>query len=103
MADVAVLFPSVVLTVIVAEPIARPVTRPVAVTVAMAVLLDDQVTFLLVAFEGATVAVNVVLAPAATLAEVGLTETSVTPITATGPPVVKLNLSATTVAKLSFG
>ena len=45
MADVAVLLPSAVVTVIVAVPTATAVTKPVALTVATAVLLDCQVTF----------------------------------------------------------
>ena len=57
--QVAVFPPSTVVTVIVAVPAATPVTTPAADTVAIFVLLDDQVTFLLVAFGGATVAVSV--------------------------------------------
>ena len=66
-------------------------TIPAVLTVAIAVLLDDQVTFLLVAFEGATVAVNVVVAPATTLAVVGET---VTPVTATLVPEVPLTTNS---------
>ena len=50
--------------VIVALPPARPVTTPAAVTVATEASEDVQVIFLSVAFEGATVAVSVELAPA---------------------------------------
>ena len=57
-AEVAVFPPSAVVTVIVAAPLAFPVTKPVELTVATEVLLDDQLTVLLVALDGATVAVN---------------------------------------------
>ena len=57
-AQVAVLLPSAVVTVIVAEPLDNPVTKPVELTVAIVVLDDAHVTFLFVAFEGAMVAVN---------------------------------------------
>ena len=60
---VAVLDPSAVLTVIVAEPAAFAVTRPEEETVATDILLDDHVTFLFVAFDGETVAVNVSESP----------------------------------------
>ena len=83
-AHVAVLPPSWVVTVIVAEPAATAVTKPVELTVATAVLPDDQVTAWLVAFEGAIVAVNCCVAPAvASVAVVGLT---VTPVTDTAVP-----------------
>ena len=55
---VAVLPPSSVVTVMVASPAFTPVTLPLA-TVATASLLDFQVTFLLEASLGATVAVRV--------------------------------------------
>ena len=55
---VAVLLPSTVLTVIVVVPTATAVTVPL-LTVATLVLLLVQVTFLFVAFAGATVASNV--------------------------------------------
>jgi copper chaperone CopZ len=79
-AQVAVFPPSAVVTVIVAVPAATGVTTP-ALTVATAVLLDDQVTFVFVAFEGLTVAVSVPVAPP-TVNEsvVGL---KATPVTAT--------------------
>ena len=57
-AQVAVLLPSVVFTVMVAVPAATAVTKPVALTVATAVLLDVQVTALLLALAGASVAVS---------------------------------------------
>ena len=49
-AQIAVLFPSVVVTVIAAVPAVTPVTTPVVLTVATPVLPEVQVTFLLVAF-----------------------------------------------------
>ncbi len=91
MAEVAVFPPSCVVTVIVAVPAAMPLTSPEELTVATEALLDDHVTFLLVAFAGATVAVSWVLLFTATLAVVGLT---VTPVTATGAPVVQLKVTA---------
>lgn len=45
-------------TVTVVVPKATPVTNPLELTVAIAVLLDDQVTFLLLAVEGTIVATN---------------------------------------------
>ena len=51
------------MTVIVASPAATPVTLPLASTEATAGSLDFQVSFLLVAFAGATVAVSVSLPP----------------------------------------
>jgi hypothetical protein len=70
-ADVAVLFPSWVVTVIVALPVATPVTTPLEFTVATAVLFELQVTVLFEAFAGATVAVSCVVEPAATETDVG--------------------------------
>jgi hypothetical protein len=55
----AVLPPSFVVTVIVAEPAVFAVTTPEDDTVATEVLLDDHVTDLSVALAGETVAVNV--------------------------------------------
>jgi hypothetical protein len=62
-AQVAVLAPSTVVTVMVAEPAATAVTTPVELTVATLVLLLLQVTFLLVALAGDTVAVRVAVCP----------------------------------------
>lgn len=62
--QVAVLPPSSVRTVIVAEPAAFAVTTPLDETVATVVLLDDHVTALLVALDGDTVAVRVPVVPA---------------------------------------
>ena len=56
--QVAVLLPSVVLTVIVAVPLATAVTLPFASTVATVLFDDVHVTFLLVAVVGLIVAVN---------------------------------------------
>lgn len=50
--------PSTVVTTILAWPVATPVTRPLELTVAIAVLLEDQVTDLLDAVGGVTVAVS---------------------------------------------
>ena len=58
MIQVAVLFPSCVVTVMVAVPAVNAVTIPVALTVATAVLLLVQVTDWLLAFAGVIVAVN---------------------------------------------
>ena len=69
--------------VIVAVPFATPVTTPFE-TFATLVLLDVHVTVLFVAFDGETVAESVVVAPAFTLADVGLTETDVTATSCTG-------------------
>ncbi len=80
---VAVLFPSWVVTVTVAEPAATPVTKPLALTVATPGFELDQVTFWLVALLGATVAVSCVVAFTATVTVVGLT---LTPVTATVAP-----------------
>ena len=63
--------------VIVAVPTALPVTTPFD-TEATDVSLEDHVTDLSVAFEGATEALNVTVAPTFTLAEVLSRETPVT-------------------------
>jgi len=80
---VAVLVPSAVVTVIVALPDPTPVTIPSEFIVAMPELLVDQLTDLLVALLGNTVAVSVVVEPAFTLAVVGVT---LTPVTGTSVP-----------------
>ena len=80
MFELAVKLPLWVVAVIKAVPLATPVTTPELLTVAMAVLLEDQVTVLLVAVEGATVAVRAEVPPTLTVAEVGVTETPVTGI-----------------------
>jgi len=77
---VAVLPPSCVVTVMMALPAAIPVTRPVLLTVETDVLFELQLTLLLVAFEGETVAVNCCVTFTEMLAEVGLTLTPVTGI-----------------------
>jgi hypothetical protein len=77
---VAVLDPSCVVTVMVAVPAETPVTKPEELTVAIAGLLEVQVTALLLAFAGATVAVNCDVATAIIEAVVGVTVTPVTDI-----------------------
>ena len=62
-AQVAVLPPSMVVTVIVAVPAFFAETTPVEDTVATVVLLEDQVTDLSDAVAGATVAVSVCVSP----------------------------------------
>ena len=62
-AQVAVLLPSAVLTVMVAEPPATAVTLPLASTVATEVLELVQVTFLFVASLGVIVAIRVSVEP----------------------------------------
>ncbi len=62
----------------VAVPAATPVTRPELLTVAIDVFDELQVTFLLVAFDGETVAVSCCVVPTLTEADVGLTVTPVT-------------------------
>ena len=61
--QVAFLPPSLVVTVIVAEPALFAVTRPELDTVATVVLLEDQVTFWFVALVGAIVATRVWVSP----------------------------------------
>ena len=58
MAQVAVLLPSTVVTVIVALPAETPVTKPLLFTVATEVLLLLQVTLLSVALAGKTISVS---------------------------------------------
>ena len=72
--------PSFVVTVIVASPVATPVTTP-SLTVATDSLSELHVTFLLVAFAGATVAVRVIRLPCLTDADV---LSRVTPVALTG-------------------
>jgi hypothetical protein len=88
---VAVLLPSTVVTVMVVVPAAMPVTKPLALTVAMPGRELVQVTFLLVALSGATVAVSCWVPFTATDADVGLT---LTPVTATEPDVTVMVLVA---------
>src|SRR4051812_45342482 len=80
MDDVSVLPPSCVVTVMVALPPPTAVTSPDELTVATDALLVLHVTFLLVAFDGATVAVSCCVALTFSVADVGDT---VTPVTAT--------------------
>lgn len=65
------LVPSVVVADIFAVPTATAVIRPDEFTVAIAVLLDDHVSVLLVAFEGRIVAATCVVAPGDNVAELG--------------------------------
>lgn len=65
MAQVAVLFPSVVVTVTSAAPAATPVTSPVSDTFAIPVSVLNHVTVLSVASAGSTVAVSVSFAATA--------------------------------------
>ena len=78
--EVAIKPPSCVVAVMLAVPAATAVTNPLAFTVATAVLLLFQVTVLLLAFAGATVAVNCCVPLMKRLADVGLTDTPVTAI-----------------------
>ena len=75
--QVAVLPPSAVVTVIVARPAFNAVTLP-SDTEATVLSLDDQVTFLLVALSGLTVAVKVSSSPSVRVAEVLSNATPVT-------------------------
>ena len=77
---VAVFDPSAVVTVIVAEPAFTAVTLPLASTEAVEASDDFQLTVLLVALEGATVAVKVSEPPSTRLRLVLL---RLTPVTAT--------------------
>ena len=71
------LLPSAVVTVMVADPGALAVTKPLLLTVATVVLLDFQVTFLLLVLLGVTVAVSCSVCPVFSVAEVLLSETPV--------------------------
>ena len=76
--QVAVLFPSAVETVTVADPAFTAVTLPLSSTVATSVADDFQLTDLLLAFSGLTVAVSVSEVPSTRLRAVLLSETPVT-------------------------
>ena len=76
----AVLLPHSVVTVTVAVPALRAVILPELSTRTIFAFEVLHVTFLFVAFEGATVAVNVLEAPVASVRAVGV---SVTPVTGT--------------------
>ena len=71
------LLPSAVVTVMVADPGALAVTKPLLLTVATVVLLDFQVTFLLLVLLGVTVAVSWSVCPVFSVAEVLLSDTPV--------------------------
>jgi hypothetical protein len=79
--QVAVLWPSSVVTVIVALPAFTPVTVPFEDTLATAVALLVHVTALLVALDGETVSASFSLLPAGILVDVLF---KITPVTATG-------------------
>lgn len=79
---VAVLLPSEVLAVIVADPAALAVTVPSDDTVATEVLFDDHVTVLFVAFEGETEALSEYDWPGFNEIDLGDTDTPVTDTTA---------------------
>ena len=96
--QVAVLLPSVVVTVIVAVPTAFAVTRPDADTVATVELLVVHVTALFVALLGATVAVSCIVALTVIEALVGLT---VTPVTGTFVVVTHLEYNVAVAVALS--
>ncbi|MNM04180.1 hypothetical protein D3C81_141670 [compost metagenome] len=74
-----ILAPSLVLAVIVAVPSDSPVTAPLT-TDATVVLLELHITFLFVAFAGATVAYSVFLPPTVTSRLAGV---RLTPLTGT--------------------
>ena len=71
------MLPSAVVTVIVAVPGPLAVTRPELLTVATLVLLDFQVTFLLLVLRGVSVAVSWSVCPVFSVAEVLLSDTPV--------------------------
>jgi hypothetical protein len=77
----AVLFPSVVVTVIVAVPAAIGVITPLLLTAATPLLLVDQLTELSVALDGKTVAVS--LPVKSPTMRCNVVESSITPVTAT--------------------
>ena len=97
-AQVAVLLPSAVVTVIVAVPDATAVTFPAVETVATLVLLLLQVTFLFVALLGETVAVSVSVAFGANVSVVLFRLTPVTgTVTVTAQVAVLLPSAVVTV------
>ena len=77
---VAVLLPSAVVTVMVAVPGFLAVMTPLASIVAMEVSLEVQVTFLLAALDGVTLAVTVSLPPSIIERAVLLMDTPVTDV-----------------------
>jgi hypothetical protein len=84
--QIAVFPPSAVVAVIVVLPAAIAVTNPLLFTVATAALLEVQLTFLFVAFEGLTVAVSCVVPFTDSVAVVGVNVTPVTAIVLVGLP-----------------
>lgn len=75
---VAVKLPSTEVTVIVEVPMVSAITTPFVLTVATAVLLDEYVTDLLLAFEGVTAGVSCRVAPPVSEKVVGVTLMPVT-------------------------
>ncbi len=80
MFDVAVLFPSSVVTVIIAVPTPTPVTTPLASTIATVISSELQVTSLSVAFAGKIISFNIVVFPSVIIIDNGSTLTLVTGI-----------------------
>ena len=78
--QLAVLSPSVVLTVIVASPAPSAVTFPVVLTVATLAAFVDHDTVLSVAFDGNTVAISVSVAPLSSVSVFLLSDTPITTI-----------------------
>ena len=99
--QVSVLPPSCVVTVIVAVPTPIAVTSPFSSTVATPVLLLSQVTFLLLALSGFTVAVRVSLPPTVRESTVLSRVTLVTRIFSTILPLVSCIISSTTYSRTS--
>jgi hypothetical protein len=95
-ADVAVKPPFTVVTVMVANPSDTAVTTPLLFTVATAVLFELQLTLLLVALLGVTVAVSAVVPPNVVI--VADSGDTVTPVT--GMVVVGLTVIADVAVKL---
>ena len=84
-AQVAVLFPSEVLTVMVADPLAFALIGPLS-TVATVVLFELNVKALFVAFVGVTVAVKISVFPTVNEVELLFKETPVTGTVVDPPP-----------------
>jgi hypothetical protein len=107
-AQVAVLPPSCVVTVIVAVPAATPVTRPLFDTVAMLLLPLVHVTLLFVALSGFTVAVSPSVPPTVISDVVMFNDTPVTGTLPSPllPPLQEINerdrATATEIIKISL-
>jgi hypothetical protein len=98
-AQVAVLLPSTVVTVMFALPMATPVTKPLADTVAIAGALLLNVTALLVALSGVTMGINCSVPPTGMFKDGILNDTPVTDtaLTVTAQVAVLLPSSVVTV------